>query len=102
VAEEAGQVIGHIVFSPVTMVGRPELRLTGLAPMAVSSPHRNKGIGSALVRRGLHRCARLGFDAVVVLGHAAYDPRFGFQPAARFGMRRAGHRRPATSTGDNA
>jgi len=74
------------MFSPVPMVGRPEFRLMGLAPMAVSPPYRNKGAGCALVRTGLHRCAQLGFGAVVVLGHPAYYPRFGFQPADRFGI----------------
>jgi putative acetyltransferase len=55
--------------------------------MAVMPEHQRKGIGSALVRAGLEHCKRLGFVAVVVLGHAEYYPRFGFSPAARFGIR---------------
>lgn len=47
VAEEAGEVIGHIMFSPVTLDGSPELKMMGLAPMAVSPQHQRKGIGSA-------------------------------------------------------
>ena len=86
VAEEGGEVIGHIMFSPVSLSGHPELRLMGLAPMAVAPAHQRKGIGSALVRAGLERCRQLGFGAVAVLGHPSYYPRFGFQPSARFGI----------------
>jgi len=86
VAEIDARVIGHIMFSPVTMDGHAELRLMGLAPMAVSPEHQSTGTGSALVRAGLQRCSELGFGAVVVLGHPQYYPRFGFQPSVRFGI----------------
>ncbi len=69
VAEEGGRIIGHIMFSPVTVLGHPRPRLMGLAPMAVLPSHQNRGIGSALVRAGLQRCGELGFGAVVALGH---------------------------------
>jgi putative acetyltransferase len=63
------------------------LNIMGLGPMAVAPDHQRKGIGSALVREGLKRCKQLGCQAVVVLGHAEYYPRFGFVPAARYGIR---------------
>jgi len=86
VAAEDGEVVGHIVFSPVTLPGNPELRLMGLAPMSVTPARQRSGIGSALVRQGLSRCEELGSDAVFVLGHPEYYPRFGFQPASTFGI----------------
>jgi putative acetyltransferase len=86
VAEDGGAIVGHIMFSPVSLGGHPELRIMGLAPMAVAPAHQGKGIGSALVCAGLERCGQLGFGAVVVLGHPSYYPRFGFQPSARFGI----------------
>ncbi len=86
VAEEASEVIGHIMFTPVSLGGCPELKVMGLAPMAVAPAHHRKGIGTALVRAGLEHCRQLGFGAVVVLGHSSYYPRFGFQPSARFGI----------------
>jgi putative acetyltransferase len=58
----------------------------GLAPMAVLPARQRQGIGSALVRDGLGRCRELGYEAVVVLGHPGYYPRFGFVPASRFGI----------------
>ncbi len=86
VAEEDQAVVGHIIFSPVELPVHPELKIMGLGPMAVAPAYQRRGIGSALVRAGLEQCRELGFGAVVVLGHAAYYPRFGFTPAARFGI----------------
>lgn len=86
VAERGNAIVGHILLTPVELAGRPDLKIMGLAPMAVLPRHQRQGIGSALVRAGLEECRRLGFGAVVVLGHAEYYPRFGFVPAARFGM----------------
>ena len=86
VAEDKGAIVGHIMFSPVSLPGHPALRIVGLAPMAVAPEHQRKGVGSALVRAGLDHCRQLGFGAVVVLGHPAYYPRFGFSSSARFGI----------------
>ena len=86
VAVENDAVVGHILFSPVTLSSHPDLAVIGLAPMAVVPERQRHGIGSALVRAGLDECRRLGAVAVVVLGHAEYYPRFGFVPASRFSL----------------
>ena len=86
IAEDHGAILGHIMFSPVSLSGNPILRIMGLAPLAVAPEHQRKGIGSALVRAGLDQCRQLGFGAIVVLGHPAYYPRFGFSSSARFGI----------------
>ena len=86
VADERGTILGHIMFTPVSLSGHPGLKVMGLAPMAVAPEHQRKGIGSALVRAGLEQCRKLGFAAVVVLGHPGYYPRFGFSPSTRFGI----------------
>lgn len=85
-AEDGGEIVGHILFSPVMLAGHPELDIMGLAPMAVSPERQRQGIGSALVRAGLDECRNLGSGAVVVLGHSEYYPRFGFKPASTFGI----------------
>ncbi len=87
VALDGTAIVGHILFSPATLERREPLRLMGLAPMAVLPSHQRRGIGSALVASGLDACRNLGVDAVVVLGHARYYPRFGFCPASTFGLR---------------
>ncbi|MDA0833172.1 MAG: N-acetyltransferase [Planctomycetota bacterium] len=86
VAEIDGYVVGHILFSPVTLSGHPQLKLAGLAPMAVLPEFQRQRIGTALVTAGLERCREDGYDAVVVLGHPEFYPRFGFVPAHRFGI----------------
>jgi len=86
VAEEDGVVVGHIMFSPVTLADHPDLQVMGLAPMAVTPSLQRTGIGSALVGEGLERCRQAGAVAAIVLGHPDYYPRFGFVPASRFGI----------------
>jgi putative acetyltransferase len=87
VAVDGEAVVGHILFSPVTLPPHADLQIMGLAPMAVLPDRQRQGIGSALVRTGLDECRRIGFGAIVVLGHAEYYPRFGFVPASTFGLR---------------
>ena len=45
-----------------------------------------EGVGSALIEAGLAACRAAGVGLVVVLGHASYYPRFGFEPAWPFGL----------------
>ena len=87
VAEAADTVVGHIMFSPVWLAGHPNLKIMGLAPMAVAPGYQRQGIGSALVHAGLDRCRQLGVGAIVVLGHPEYYSRFGFSSASQFGLR---------------
>ena len=84
VAEDSGEIVGHIMFSPVSLLGHPNVKLVGLAPLAVVPEQQRKGIGSALVRAGLDECRELGFVAVVVLGHPEFYHRLGFSPSTRF------------------
>jgi len=37
--EDDGAIVGHIMFSPVSLSGYPELRIMDLAPMAVAPGH---------------------------------------------------------------
>jgi putative acetyltransferase len=86
VADDSGSIVGHILFSPAVLLGHPNVKVMGLAPMAVLPPWQRRGIGSALVRTGLEACRELGFAVVIVVGHPKYYPRFGFQPASRFAL----------------
>jgi putative acetyltransferase len=88
VAVQENEVVGHILFSPVTIEsGGSSLNAIGLGPMAVLPPYQRKGIGSQLVRIGLEQCGHAGHEIVVVVGHPEYYPRFGFAPAKQRGIR---------------
>ena len=84
VAVENETIVGHILFSPVTLSSHPDMPIMGLAPHAVVPERQRQGIGSARVLAGPEECRRSGIVAVVVLGHAEYYARFGFAPASVF------------------
>jgi putative acetyltransferase len=79
-------IVGHIALSPVTIDGSSEPRGLGLGPLAVAPAHQRNGVGTELVKTALRRACLLGYSYVVVLGHPHYYPRFGFEPASRFGL----------------
>ncbi len=86
VAEIGDELVGHIQFSEVTVGEEPATLGMGLAPMAVAPARQRRGIGSALVLRGLEILRAEGCPFVIVLGHPGYYPRFGFLPASRYGI----------------
>lgn len=83
VAAKRGVVVGHIMFSPLSIGPATGV---GLGPMAVAPSHQRQGIGSRLVQAGIERLRTSGCPFVVVIGHADFYPRFGFQPAAAHGV----------------
>lgn len=88
VAVEGENIVGHILFTPVTITsGASVITGLGLGPMAVLPSHQGQGVGSALVRHGLEQARARGYPFVVVVGHPKYYPRFGFEPASRRGIR---------------
>ena len=84
VALEGDDVVGHIFYSRARLASDDEA--LALAPMAVDPGAQRRGVGSRLVEESLVRAAKTGVPLVVVLGHPAYYPRFGFEPADRFGV----------------
>ncbi len=82
-AESHGALVGHIAFSRVAAIsGSGTIQFACLAPMAVRPGRQRKGIGAALIRRGLEMVRELRFPAVVVLGDPVYYGRFGFKVEA--------------------
>ncbi len=87
VAELDGRVVGHVLFSPVTVgAAAPGPEPVGLAPVAVLPEHQGRGIGSRLIEEGLAACRAAGHPFVVLLGEPAYYRRFGFRPAHESGL----------------
>lgn len=87
VALKGNDVVGHILFSPVSTTPPSEGKGLGLAPVAVHPGVQRQGIGSRLIHEGLRRCKELGFEYCVVLGSPEYYARFGFEKASKFGVR---------------
>lgn len=85
VAERNGLPAGHVLYSPVTIADQ-ECAAIGLAPVAVLPEFQRQGIGTALIRESLRLCRQHGYQSVCVLGHPEFYSRFGFRPAAEFGL----------------
>jgi putative acetyltransferase len=77
VAEIDGRVVGHIVFSPVTMSDGSK-DWYGLGPVSVHPDFQRKGIGKALIQEGLSRLKNLKAKGCCLVGHPQYYRQFGF------------------------
>ena len=86
VAKLDEEIVGHILFTEVTLENS-DIKIIGLAPMAVKPKYQNSGIGSVLVKQALKECIATGYKAAVVLGHPNYYPIFGFIPSVEFGIK---------------
>lgn len=87
VAKEDGNVVGHILFSPIIIQAQEQnIEAIALAPLAVTPIFQHQGIGSQLVKFGLSKCRELDYKIVIVLGHPDYYKRFGFQTASKLGV----------------
>jgi len=84
---DGGEILGHILFTrAVIRDGGHEHETLTLAPVAVVPEYQGKGIGGLLIEEG-HRIARkLGFKSVLLVGHPAYYPRFGYSGAETFSI----------------
>lgn len=80
VAEDGGEIIGHILFSAVHIEGSEPVSASILAPLAVAPQRQRADVGRQLVTAGLDALRTQGVDAVFVLGDPAYYTRFGFSP----------------------
>ena len=87
VAVDKNEVLGHVLFSPVSTAPPTEVSGVGLGPVAVRPDCQRGGIGAALIRRGLELCRQRAYAYCVVLGDPRYYERFGFAKASSFGMR---------------
>ncbi|MEO1015871.1 MAG: N-acetyltransferase [Pseudomonadota bacterium] len=94
IAADAGRVVGYAAISPVTISqngdepGHHFATALGLAPVAVSPRHQNKGVGSTVVEATIDAAFKqLPERLLFVLGDHAYYRRFGFVPSEPMGYR---------------
>lgn len=91
VAEWEGAVLGHIAFTRGRLVreGDSPLEVFSFGPLSVWPRLQGKGIGGALVRRGLKDAREMGCTAVCIYGDPRYYSRFGFRCAEKYDIRTA-------------
>ncbi|WP_456825523.1 GNAT family N-acetyltransferase [Cellulomonas sp. P5_E12] len=77
VAEDDGDVVGHVAFSPVTIDGLHD-GWFGLGPISVRLDRQRRGIGRALVAEGLRRLRERGARGCALIGDPAIYSRMGF------------------------
>jgi putative acetyltransferase len=95
VAEEDGDVAGHVLFSRGWVDARRRLvEVAVLSPVAVLPRRQRRGVGSALVRHGLRLIGDEGVPAVFLEGSPEYYGRLGFEPAVELGFRKPSVRIP--------
>ncbi|OJF16080.1 GNAT family N-acetyltransferase [Couchioplanes caeruleus] len=95
VSEEAGEVVGHVLFSRALLdAPRRLVAVQSLSPLAVAPRWQRRGIGSALVRAGLQRLDERGVPLVFLEGDPRYYSRLGFSPAGGQGFRKPSLRIP--------
>lgn len=87
VAEEDGQIVGHVLFSRLHLTnGSHVTPAVALAPLAVEPDYHGTGIGGALVREAHQRLKAAGEVLSIVLGDPAYYGRFGYNHARAAGF----------------
>jgi putative acetyltransferase len=88
VAEQAGEICGHVALSHL----KSPAGALALAPISVTKAKQRQGIGSALISRAVERARECGCTVIFVLGRPSYYNRLGFtaEEAAPFPCRYAG------------
>lgn len=86
-ARDDGRPVGHILFTASRLEDTAhDVAMSILAPLAVLPAAQGRGIGGALIERGVSLLGESGVGLVFVLGHPGYYPRHGFRPARRLGF----------------
>ena len=89
VAVDRHRLVGTVRLWDVVASPAPNALLLG--PLAVHPDYRNRGIGTALVRRAITRARLAGHGAILLVGDAAYYDRFGFSSALTGKLWMPGH-----------
>lgn len=80
VAEQGQEMVGFVLATPLGFDPPISPYCLAIGPVAVRAENQNDGIGSLLMRKAIEQATADGVDALFLLGHPAYYPRFGFRP----------------------
>jgi putative acetyltransferase len=85
VAEQDGEIAGHVLAAPGRLDGTTTA-VAGVAPVCVGTASQGGGVGSALIGALVHTAEERQWPLLVLLGDPAYYGRFGFEPAGTLGV----------------
>lgn len=87
VAVYDAQIVGHILLTRIKIHNSENsFDSLALAPVSVLPQYQGKGIGSKLICTAHQVAKNLDHKSIVLLGHDAYYPKFGYQKAHTFGI----------------
>jgi len=87
VALLGGKAVGHILLTRAHIKNtHSKFEVLALAPVTVLPDYQGMGIGSNLIKEAHNRARSQGYNAVVLLGHKDYYPRFGYQSASSYSI----------------
>lgn len=87
VAEEDGQLVGHVQLSR-SWVDAPSrlVEVMVLSPLSVLPGYQGKGVGTQLVAQAVDEAGKASSPMLFLEGSPAYYSRLGFSPGARHGF----------------
>ncbi|MCL2359799.1 N-acetyltransferase [Candidatus Bathycorpusculum sp.] len=89
VAEEKGEIIGHIMLQKLIVHTNDDGNYMGLlvAPLCVKLEYRNQGVGGKLLYAGFEKAKEMGYTAAFLAGNPKYYNKFGFKEIDEFGIK---------------
>lgn len=88
VAEFENKIVGHILLTKLKINNlNNQFESLALAPISVLPKFQHKGIGKSLIEHAHQKAKELGYKSIILLGHENYYPKFGYQPADKFGIK---------------
>ena len=88
VAEIQDEIVGHILLTKIQIKNKQDsCESLALAPVSVKPGYQKRGIGGELIIEA-HRIAKgLGYKSIVLLGHADYYPKVGYQICSKYNIK---------------
>lgn len=88
VAMKDGRLIGNIVYAKGCIIDKQgqSHEVITFGPVSVLPEYQKTGVGARLIFHTLALARQLGYQAVIILGHPDYYPKFGFRRAREYGL----------------
>jgi putative acetyltransferase len=87
ISSKGDLIVGYVMLSIVTLhAEKKSYDVLSLAPVAVLPAFQKQGIGASLIEESIRVATERKEPLIVVLGHAEYYPRFGFERASLRGI----------------